>query len=315
MSREGLTREHVVWAYRILLDRDPESEAVILPKLDGCQSTEQLRAELLTSREYLEKNRDFAHTNVRSIVIKELPGGTRLFVDLSDHVIGLPIVRDQYETSEIAFVRRVVSPGDHVLDLGAHIGFFAVQMAHLVGPRGSVTAFEPFEENAALLERSIAENGFADRLRLERAGVGRSAGEAELTFAAETLNSGGAFVVTDATRVPYGHAVRRIRLVALDDEPLPRPIAFVKMDVEGAEPLVLEGAVRLLAADRPLILSELHAEQLARVSGRSPAVFLGEVRALGYRVFRLDGGERAGEVTTPPAEPVCSVALFPTERC
>ena len=37
---EGLTRDHIVWAYRILLDRDPESEAVITPKLKGYQSTQ-----------------------------------------------------------------------------------------------------------------------------------------------------------------------------------------------------------------------------------------------------------------------------------
>jgi FkbM family methyltransferase len=313
MNEDGLTRDHVIWAYRILLDRDPESEAVIGPKLKGFQSTRQLRAGIVTSREYADKNPDFALTNTRTVVIKELPGGARLFVDLSDHAIGLPIVRDQYETGELAFARRMVRRGDHVLDVGAHIGFFAVHLAQIVGPSGSVTAFEPLEENAALLERSIEENGFADRLRLERAAVSRCAGEAALTFATETLNSGGAYVVTGAMPVPSGHAVRRVRLVALDEQPIPRPIAFIKMDVEGAEPLVLEGAAGLLAADRPVILSELHAEQLGRVSGRSPEMFLSDVRRLGYRAFRIDADRIGTELTAPP-EAICSAALIPRER-
>jgi FkbM family methyltransferase len=307
----GLSRDHVVWAYRILLDRDPESEAVILPKMQAYDTTQQLRADIVTSREYADKNPDFARTNARTVVIREIAEGLRLFVDLSDHAIGLPIVRGRFEAGELAFVRRTIRPGDHTLDVGAHIGFFAVHMARLVGPSGSVTAFEPFDENADLLERSAAENGFA-HLRVERVAVSRASGEAQLTFAIETLNTGGAFIATSG--VPHGHDVRTVRAVALDDVPLPRPIAFVKMDVEGAEPLVLEGAAALIAADRPVLLSELHAEQLARVSSRTPDDYLAIVRRLGYRVHRIEGGALGPELAAAPPDPICSIAAIPRER-
>src|ERR1700741_4875132 len=108
----GLTRDHVVWAYRLLLDRDPENEDVIGPKLAGSRDTKELRGHLMTSAEFQNKNRDYAHTNDRTLVIKELEGGVRLFVDLSDHVIGLNIVRGRYEVEEIDFVRKVLKPGD-----------------------------------------------------------------------------------------------------------------------------------------------------------------------------------------------------------
>jgi FkbM family methyltransferase len=310
VAPDGLTRDHVVWAYRILLDRDPENEAVIGPKMRGYQTTRQLRSDIVTSQEYRDKNPDFAQTNARTIVIAELDDGLRLFVDLSDHAIGLPIVRRQYEQTELAFARATVRPGDHVLDLGAHLGFFAVHLAKWVGPSGSATAFEPLAENAALLERSIAENRLT-WLGLERAAVGRTAGTMRLTFAAETLNSGGAFLVADDAGLPHGHAVRPVRVVALDELPLRRPVSFVKMDIEGAEPLALEGAARLLREDRPVLLSELHADQLARVSGRTAAGFLGEIRALGYRPFRVVDGRLGAELADSPADPVCSIALVP----
>src|SRR5437588_7903868 len=99
----GLTREHVVWAYRLLLDRDPESEDVVGPKLAGSRDTSELRRHLMTSAEFLAKNPDFAHTNDPTVVIKEVVPGVRLFVDLSDHVIGLNIVRGHYEREEAAF--------------------------------------------------------------------------------------------------------------------------------------------------------------------------------------------------------------------
>ena len=170
----GLTRDHVVWAYRLLLDRDPENDDVIGPKLAGSRDTRELRHHLMTSAEFQDKNRDYAHTNDRTVIIKELggPGSVRLFVDLSDHVIGLPIVRGHYEEAEMELMRRTLRQGDIVVDIGAHIGFFTMQMGALVGPRGCVYAFEPFDANADLLERSIAENRFGDRVIFQRAAVG-----------------------------------------------------------------------------------------------------------------------------------------------
>src|SRR4051794_3980438 len=168
--KSPLTRDHVVWAYRLLLDRDPENEDVIGPKLAGSRDTAELRHHLMTSAEFQQKNRDYAHTNDRTLVIKEIgDDGLRLFVDLADHVIGLNIVRGRYEEDGIAFVRRVLAPGDTAVDVGAHIGFFTMHMAALVGPAGHVYAFEPFDANADLLERSVAENRFGGRVVFQRA--------------------------------------------------------------------------------------------------------------------------------------------------
>src|SRR4051812_30428526 len=172
----GLTREHVVWAYRLLLDRDPESEDVIGPKLAGSRTTAELRHHLITSAEFRDKNPDFAHTNDSTVVIKEIAPGIRLFIDLADHVIGLNILRGRYEQEELGFLRSVLRPGDTAIDVGGHIGFFTMQMAAAVGPQGRVYAFEPFDANADLLERSIDENRFADRIVFRRAAVGAAPG-------------------------------------------------------------------------------------------------------------------------------------------
>ena len=156
----------------ILLDRDAESDDVLLPKMRAYDTTRELRHDMVTSDEYHEKNRDFAHSNERNLVIKEIAAGLRLWIDLSDHAIGINILRGRYELNELDFIRRTVRPGQHVVDCGAHIGYFAMHLAAAVGPAGSVSAFEPFEPNAECLERSIRENRFQDRVRLERAAVG-----------------------------------------------------------------------------------------------------------------------------------------------
>src|SRR5258707_1235512 len=82
-----------------------------------------------------------------TMVIKGIAPGVPLLLDLSDHVIGLNILRGQYEPDEIRFVRGLLQPGDAVIDAGAHIGFFTMHMAAAVGPSGRVYAFEPLDRN------------------------------------------------------------------------------------------------------------------------------------------------------------------------
>ena len=307
----GLTREHVIWAYRLLLDRDPESEDVIGPKLAGSQSTAELRHHLITSGEFREKNPDFAHTNDPTVVIKEIAPGVRLFLDLSDHTIGLNILRGQYEQDEVRFVRGLLKPGDHAIDAGAHIGFFTMQMASAVGPEGRVYAFEPLDANADLLEQSIAENDFGGRVRLQRAAVGAASGTATLTFPVETLNTGGAYLLRDGGVPLAGNLKKEVPLIALDALDLRRPVRFIKMDVEGAEPQVLRGAARILESDKPLILSELHPTQLERASGITADEFLAQIAAFGYCAHRLEHGIVGAPFDHAPADALVSVVLTP----
>jgi len=309
---DGLTREHVIWAYRLLLDRDPENEDVIGPKLAGSHTTAELRRHLITSGEFREKNPDFAHTNDSTVVIKEIAPGVRLFIDLSDHVIGLNILRGQYEQDEIRFVRQLLKPGDSAIDVGAHIGFFTMQMAAAVGPDGRVYAFEPLDSNASLLEQSIAENGYGDRVRFRRAAVGAAPGTATLTFPAETLNSGGAYLLKDGSAPLAGNQKKEVPVVALDALELRRPVRFIKMDVEGAEPQVLRGAVRILTEDKPVILSELHPTQLERASGVTADEFLAQIVALGYRAHRLEHGAIGAPIDQAPTDALVSIVLTPS---
>jgi FkbM family methyltransferase len=310
----GLTRDHVVWAYRILLDRDPESDDVILPKMRGYQSTRDLRNDIVTSAEYQEKNRDYAQMNERTLVIREIAPGLRLVIDLADHAIGLNILRGRFELNEIEFVRRSLQSGQHVVDAGAHIGLFAMHMASLVGPTGSVRCFEPFRPNAECLELSIRENRFDGIVTLERIAVGATTGTARLVYAPATLNSGGAFLANAGAAVPAGHETQPVPVVSLDAFPLRRPVSFIKIDVEGAEPQALAGASRLLREDRPVILSEVHPSQLEQVSRVSPAAFIRQMHDLGYRCHLLGAGRLGEEITDVHASGVTSVVFVPSGR-
>ena len=124
---------------------------------------------------------------------------------------------------------------------------------------------------------------------LERVAVGDKAGTAQLVSAAKTTNAGGAYL--KAGNVPSGHDVTEVKLITLDTYPLRRPVHFIKIDVEGAELLAFRGARQLLKEDRPVILSELHPEQLSKVSGCTAAEFVAELESYDYKCHELRGSD------------------------
>jgi FkbM family methyltransferase len=305
-----ITRDHVIWAYRLLLDREPESEDASQPKLGAWRTSSELRADIVSSAEYKVKNPDHALTGDATIVIKPLPSGLRLCIDLSDHVIGLAILRDRYERHELQCATSLLKPGDVAIDVGAHVGVFALHMAEAVGPAGMVYAFEPLARNANLLQMAIAENHYEPRLRLERAGVSDATGEATLHFARETLNTGGAYIgEADVSLGPL--ATETVPIVRLDDCDFRRPVRLIKMDVEGGEPRVIAGAARLLATDHPIIISEVHPEQLQRVCGVGPDRLLGELARLGYEARRIEADGPGAIVKPEDITGVVTLAFVP----
>jgi FkbM family methyltransferase len=198
-----------------------------------------------------------------------------------------------------------------VLDVGAHVGFFAMHMAALVGSGGSVHAFEPLAENAECLELSVRENRFEDRVTVERKAVGREMGSSELVVAPHAGSTGFAFLSRTGQPLPRGHEVRPVATVTLDDYPLRRPISFIKLDAKGAEPLVVTGAMRVLQEDRPIVLSDLNPLQLERVSRVSSRAFVEQVKALGYGCNELGAGVIGEQLEHVPANGVTSIVFVP----
>jgi FkbM family methyltransferase len=204
----------------------------------------------------------------------------------------------------------MLTPGDVAIDAGAHVGFFTMQMAAAVGPIGRVYAFEPLDANADLLERSVRENHFDDRVLFRRAAVGAASGVAMLTFPVETLNSGGAYLLRDGTAPLAGNVTKQVPVVALDALDIRRPVRFIKIDVEGAEPQVIRGAERILEEDHPVILSELHPVQLDRASGVTADAFLSQLAARGYRAHAVEHGAIGARIERASGDAPFSIALL-----
>lgn len=149
-----------------------------------------------------------------------------------------------------------IKPGMTVVDAGANHGYFTVLLADLVGPGGRVAAIEPHPMTAELLRRTVSVNGFSGRTTVFEQAVG-TRDDQMLTFELREDDPKNARVVEDHRAEQAGMTrVRSSRLeTLLADWP---KIDFIKIDVEGAEEAVLEGAWPRIAKDRPDILLEFN---------------------------------------------------------
>ncbi|MCK7580320.1 MAG: FkbM family methyltransferase [Chromatiales bacterium] len=148
---------------------------------------------------------------------------------------------------------EALSEGDVVYDIGAHIGYYTLAAARHVGASGMVYAFEPLALNQRFLAGHIQANALSN-VRLIDACVGAVPGTARFH---QGQGSG-------RGRLSERGALE-VRVVTLDDLLQSgdiRPPTLLKIDVEGAEYDVLQGAADLLQQHRPSILLSVHSEHL-----------------------------------------------------
>jgi FkbM family methyltransferase len=195
------------------------------------------------------------------------------------------------ESVESVLVKRIGS-GMHVFEVGANIGYFTVLLAHLVGPRGSVTAFEPDAALAQLTRDNIEINGFHGRASVIEVAASDRVGVA--TFYTRDRHRGGGSLVGDLEQVPWNPCDAKIaidvRTTTLDAYIAESGVVpdVLKIDAEGAESAILRGAAELLAMRRPLVLQLEFAPGFVQAAGDDPAAFLARMATYGFAMHRID---------------------------
>jgi len=215
-------------------------------------------------------------------VLYRHPSGVSFWIRLGDG-ISMYAIRSDKDDSATRFVLSRLTAGGTFLDVGANTGWFALRAAARYRELGAgkVHAFEPQPVMFELITRSIRENGLEDLIELHGMALGNE--EKTVWMATPAFNSGGSVVrfreVKESVPVPL------TRLDALDIQA--ERVDIIKVDIEGSEPLFVEGATEFLRRHRPLIYSELHPKKLEWVSKRSREDYLDQMEALGYRAASL----------------------------
>jgi FkbM family methyltransferase len=190
------------------------------------------------------------------------------------------IIRDGvFEEKATAAVKRLVGRGDFVFDVGANIGYYSVLLSRLVGRDGKVFSFEPTERYADVLEMNLEANR-TDNVAMFRMGLSNRMRRAEIQIGESS-----------ATLHPPGgkplQSRELIELTTLDrfvDRHAPRKIDFIKVDIDGHEPLFFEGACETLDRYDPVILLEVnHLNYLE--AGTTAWEFYDSLKKNGYRIY------------------------------
>lgn len=206
--------------------------------------------------------------------------GIRLALDRADASVSIQIAEGAYEPHVAATLDRLLSPGDVFVDVGANVGYHTVRAARAVGPQGRVIAVEANSENARLIAHTVETNGLSN---VEIVPVALSGHRGHVVFGTHVGSNGGFLDVASA-------ASGRGTLVptfALDDLGFDR-VSVVKIDVEGAEALVVDGCTETIRRDRPTFVMEFSLEMTSRVSQREPREHLDRFVEWGYSIAIID---------------------------
>lgn len=165
---------------------------------------------------------------------------------------------ETYESEVWSFLRSRIRPGDVVLNVGAHVGLYALGAAMWSAPNGHVIALEPNPETRAILVGHVRRNRLSDRVEVLGAAAGAQEGEA--SFVVEPL----AGTSRIGSQNPDSHApatIVGVRVTTIDAVCRERAIApqWIIMDIEGYEADALQGARATLdTPSPPEIVVEFH---------------------------------------------------------
>ena len=222
------------------------------------------------------------------------------------------------EEATASLFSRLLQPGMTVFDVGSNIGYYTLLAARAVGPEGQVHAFEATPAVAKRLAENVALNRFANVTVNHLAVCDR---EGDVEFNLQEDSEGNSMVVSDP-----GHASVSVPATTLDAYVSRQGISrvdLIKIDVEGVEGLVLEGARTLLGGTQPPVLIIESNPATLRAAGNSPEQLCDRLASFGYRCFGIEQllpepdsvwNILAIHSTHPTAEIAAGLEPFPGKR-
>ena len=186
-------------------------------------------------------------------------------------------IRGDYEPTVQSAIKKFLRPGMTFYDVGANAGFFTLLGAARVGPKGNVVSFEPHPTTATQLRKQISVN-YLTNVEVIEAAICDKIGTAE--FSDDTVA-----VMASLTTSASGHRTIRVKTETLDSIVANRsPPDLLKIDIEGAEIEALRGAPKLIAEKRPVLLVEVHSQEIA-------AQYDSLMKEFGYKTSAINGDE------------------------
>ncbi|MDB9315906.1 FkbM family methyltransferase [Spirulina sp. CS-785/01] len=207
---------------------------------------------------------------------------------------GIFLLREDYDP-ELAYIQKTLSEGQVFIDGGANFGIYTVLASQVVGKSGKVFAFEPGNESFAVLSRNKKINQM-DNTKLFQAALSNQKGVTRLYHIDNAPNS-----YSIGGEAQSQGEFEEVATITLDhlaaDENLER-VDMIKLDVEGAEELVLQGGQMMLKEMSPILLFEVSKRAMGRLNLSKEGVTR-ILQDLNYHFFKLNSVGELVKVDTP----------------
>lgn len=209
--------------------------------------------------------------------------GIDVALDTADQSVSAHIIQaGEWEPQVVQVLRRYLTAGSVFVDIGANVGWHSAVGSSVVGPSGRVYAIEPNPDNARLIAHTIQRN---DLKNVELLPFALSEHTGFAAFRSAIGSNGGFAWGNDPSFIDP--AVTIVPTLRFDDLQIAR-VDVIKMDVEGAEPMVMRGAVEMIDRDHPVIIFEFSCDMTQRVAGVAPREHLRFFENHGYTLSMID---------------------------
>ncbi|MDG4476041.1 FkbM family methyltransferase [Thiovibrio frasassiensis] len=243
----------------------------------------------LVSRLRFEMYR-FWYKHIKNSVVQTEYMNCKILVRANEDV-GLQILVGNYEKNDLLYLLSMIRDGDTFFDIGANIGLFSLLVAKK-NCTVKVHSFEPIPINSCLFKASLCLNEI-ESVNLNQCCVGDFVGDIEFSLASDSAYSS----IHDTGRFPEIKKIKA-KITTLDEylkmNDLTR-IDIMKIDVEGAEKLVLDGARNILSNNlvKPrLVLMELFDKNFD-LFGTSIDDVVNVMKLYKYKAFVIDGNDKS----------------------
>lgn len=223
--------------------------------------------------------------------------GSKMYIDVNEPNPGLRQTFQAYAMNKIheetttGIFKKIIKPGDVFLDLGANIGYFSLLAANLAGEEGKVFSFEPEPKNFYYLQKNMEVNNYKSVHPFQKA-VSDKNGTIELFICDydsghHTINQYGGVEVYSHGR-PTEKKALKIDAVKLDDFLADKTdhVDIVKMDIEGAEALAVEGMRNILKNNKNIKFLMEFFPLFIKKMGNSPEKLIKTlIEELDFKIF------------------------------
>lgn len=295
-----ISEQDVIDAYRILLDRQPESEQVIREKIAYHSSVRSLVGDIVRGDEFKTKHNVDAEAE-SFIVIADTRDGL-ICIDLSDKFVSMPVLRGTYEPEITAIIKNNLRRGDCFIDIGANIGYYTTIACGIVSENGCVIAIEAIPQKCQMIRLSsrlnlhMAGGNWCSPMVINKILSNKDGDKMKIIYAKNGTNGGGGYIISEHVETPADHHSDMVETVTMNTILAGYDPRIMKMDIEGAEMLALGGGIDVLKnlQKGSLLIVELYAEQLQKISGFEPREAIAFLEGFGLEAHIIS---RSGEIS------------------